>query len=295
MDPMEADQASRGPGSTPLKTRERLADPRQKRELNRQLFGVVAPRYDAVTRVLSFDRDRVWMKRMVDALPRMTGPFCLDLACGTGDISFRLAWKYPDGLIIGLDLCEAMLERARAHGTASHLRFQLGDMGSTGLERGSVDIVTGGYALRNAGDLGEVLGEIHRVLKSGGTGCFLDFSKPPGRSLQIMENLLLKAWGALWGWVFHGDPEVYAYIAESLARFPDRQQLADLFRSQGFEVQSSTLYFFGIVQCIMVRKPAPSAPDTFLQPTVEPTEAVGQHERHAKEAGAEDEHVRGFA
>ena len=225
----------------------------------------------------------------------VTAPVCLDLACGTGDISFLLAAKYPDGQVLGLDLTEAMLERARARGTAPHLRFQRGDMGRTGLAAESADIVTGGYALRNAGDLREVLAEVHRVLKPGGIGCFLDFSKPSGRSLQKAEHLLLTVWGAWWGRVFHGDPEVYAYIAESLARFPDRQQLADLFRSQGFEVQSSTLYFFGIVQCIMVRKPAPSAPDTFLQPTVEPTEAVGQHERHAKEAGAEDEHVRGFA
>jgi len=55
---------------------------------------------------------------------------------------------------------------------------------------------------------------------------------------------------------------VYTYIAESLARFPDRRQLAMMFRSQGFEVQSSALYFCGVVQRITLRKsgPAPSSP-----------------------------------
>jgi ubiquinone/menaquinone biosynthesis C-methylase UbiE len=57
-------------------------------------------------------------------------------------------------------------------------------MGRTGLDSGSVDIVTGGYALRNAGDLREVLAEIYRVLKPGGIGCFLDFSKPHGRTCR---------------------------------------------------------------------------------------------------------------
>lgn len=245
-----------------LNVRERLADPRQKRELNEQLFGVVAPRYDAITRVLSLNRDRVWKERMVDDLPPKTAPTCLDLACGTGDITFRLASKYPDGRIIGMDLTEPMLELARARCTAPHIDFRRGDMGRTGLGSGFVDIVTGGYALRNAGDLREVLAEIYRVLKPGGIGCFLDFSKPHGRARQKVESLVLKSWGGLWGWVFHGDPAVYTYIAESLARFPDRRQLAMMFRSQGFEVQSSTLLFCGIVQRITLRKSghAPAAP-----------------------------------
>ena len=243
-----------------LNARERLSDPQQKRELNEQLFGVVAPRYDAITRVLSFNRDRVWKQRMVEALPPKTAPVCLDLACGTGDITFRLASKYPNGRIIGLDLTELMLERARARGTVPNIHFQRGDMGRTGLDSGSVDIVTGGYALRNAGDLREALAEICRVLRPGGIGCFLDFSKPSRRTLQKVEALLLKFWGGLWGWIFHGDPGVYTYIAESLARFPDRRQLAMMFRSLGFEVQSSELCFFGIVQRITVCKSGPSLP-----------------------------------
>ena len=243
-----------------LNVRERLSDPQQKRELNEQLFSVVAPRYDVITRLLSFNRDRVWKQRMVDALPPKTAPICLDLACGTGDITFRLAAKYPDGRIIGLDLTEPMLERARARCPAPHIQFRRGDMGRTGLGSESVDIVTGGYALRNAGDLREVFAEIYRVLKPGGIGCFLDFSKPPGRTLQKVEALLLKSWGGLWGWIFHGDPGVYTYIAESLARFPDRRQLVMMFRSQGFEVQSSELFFCGIVQCLTLRKSDPALP-----------------------------------
>jgi len=235
-------------------TRERLSDPLLKRELNEQIFSVVAPRYDVITRLLSFNRDRVWKERMVDGLPPKTAPVCLDLACGTGDIAIRLASKYPDGNIIGLDLTEPMLELARLRCTSPRIQFQRGDMGRTGLASGSVDIVTGGYALRNAGDLREVLAEIYRVLKPGGIGCFLDFSKPRGRTLQKLEGLLLKFWGGLWGLIFHGDPGVYTYIAESLARFPDRRQLAVMFRSQGFEIQSSEFFFCGIVQRIMLHK-----------------------------------------
>ena len=237
-----------------LNVSERLSSPQDKRELNEQLFSVVAPRYDAVTRLLSLNRDRVWKTRMVDALPPMISPVCLDLACGTGDITIRLAAKYPHGRIIGIDLTAAMLERARARCPAPHVQFQRGDMGRTGLETGSVDIVTGGYALRNAADLRELLSEVHRVLKPGGIGSFLDFSKPHDRSLQRAEALLLKSWGGMWGCILHGNPAVYTYIAKSLARFPDRTTLAMMLSSQGFAVESSELLFCGILQRITVRK-----------------------------------------
>ncbi len=78
--------------------------------------------------------------------------------------------------------------------------------------------------------------------------------------MQTVEAFLLKFWGGLWGWILHGDPDVYLYIAESLARFPDRRQLALMFRSQGFEVQSSELFFLGVVQRIALRKSGPALP-----------------------------------
>lgn len=240
-----------------LNARECLSNPQRKRELNEQIFSVVAPRYDAITRLLSFNRDHVWKDRMVDALPPKTTPTCLDLACGTGDITFRLAAKYPYGRIIGLDLTESMIERAHMRCDAPHIQFLCGDMGRTGLNSESVDIITGGYALRNAGDLREALAEVYRVLKQGGIASFLDFSKPRGRTLQRLEFYLLTFWGSLWGWAFHRNPGVYTYIAESLARFPDRRQLAMMFRAQGFEVQSSSLFFCGIVERITVLKPVP--------------------------------------
>lgn len=238
-----------------LRTQERLSQPEQKRDLNRDIFGIVAPRYDTITRVLSFGRDAAWKDRMIARLPAGPVSVCLDLACGTGDIAFRLASRYPDARIIGLDLTESMLELARARAAdAARIQFQPGDMGRTGLASGSVDIVTGGYALRNAGDLDEALAETFRILKPGGVASFLDFSKPPNRVLQRMELLLLRFWGGWWGLVFHRNPGVYTYIAESLRGYPDRGELAGKFRAHGFEVQSSELHFVGIMQRITVVK-----------------------------------------
>ena len=151
-------------------------------------------------------------------------------------------------------ICE-LLERARAQSAGvEQVQYRQGDMGQTGLADGAADLVTGGYALRNAGDLDEALREIARILKPGGTAAFLDFSKPPSRVLQQLELALLSFWGGLWGWIFHRDPGVYRYIAESLQGFPDREQLAEKCRSHGLEVVSSALHFCGIMQRLTLVK-----------------------------------------
>ncbi len=241
--------------AAPLFTQQRLSNPEAKRALNREIFTAVAPRYQTITSLLSFHRDRAWKKRLVQDLPALAAPVCLDLACGTGDITLLLAEKYPAGRIVGMDLTEAMLEIARQRPAPASIEYHCRDMAQTGLAEKSVDLVTGGYALRNAGDLPSALAEIFRVLKPGGWAAFLDFSKPRSRLLQSVEAFLLTFWGGLWGWVFHRNPGVYTYIAESLAEYPDRRQLHQLFRGLGFEIHRSRLHFFGVMERLTVRKP----------------------------------------
>ncbi len=239
----------------PFFSEKRLATPHEKRDLNRDIFTVVAPRYQWITRLLSCFRDQGWKRRMVHILPARKAPLCLDVACGTGDITLYLAEKYPDGRIIGIDITESMLAVARQRQPPPHIEYRCCDMEDTGLAPCSVDIITGGYALRNAGDLHAALAELFRVLKPGGHAAFLDFSKTQAPLLQNLEYIVLSFWGGFWGLLFHGNPSVYTYIAQSLRAFPDRQQLNALIRGHGFVTQRSEPYFFGIIQILTVVKP----------------------------------------
>jgi ubiquinone/menaquinone biosynthesis methyltransferase len=241
----------------PLQTRQRLCQPESKRALNQDIFTTVAPRYEVITRLLSLSRDPAWKRRMIRELPPLQQPVCLDLACGTGEITRLLASRYPQGRIIGIDLTEAMLDVAQQHPAPASVEYRCCDMAQTGLADASVDIVTGGYALRNAGDLHAALAEIFRVLKPGGWAAFLDFSKPRSRFLQRLEHGLLTFWGGLWGWAFHRNPGIYTYIAESLARFPDRRELHAILEARGFAIHRSSVHFFGIVERLVVRKAIP--------------------------------------
>ena len=222
---------------------------------NRQMFSTIAPRYDFITRALSFGRDTSWKNRLVDDLPDSRNAHCLDIACGTGDITFRLAAKYPAGHIVGLDVTEPMIDYARERNTFSNITFTLQDMCRTNFADASFDIVTGGYALRNAPNLEEALIEIRRVMKPGATAAFLDFSKPPNHFLQKTKGLLLKIWGGFWGILLHRNPQLYTYIAKSLKQYPDRNALKQLITKLGFTNIRSRKHFLGFAETITFQKP----------------------------------------
>jgi len=239
---------------TAFHVRDNLGAPDRKLRLTHDLFTVIAPTYDRITPLLSFGRDRAWKQALVRALPDLPAPVCLDLACGTGDLAFLLARRYPAGRILGLDLAEKMLELARQRNTCPHVTFACGDMTRTGQAPASVDLVTGGYALRNAPAITLVLDEIARVLKPGGVAAFLDFSKPASRPVQRLFHLLLTVWGGFWGWVAHRQPEIYTYIADSLAVYPNRPALHRLLAARGLRVQLSRLHYAGMLETLLVRK-----------------------------------------
>ena len=226
----------------------------QKRELNAQLFAVVAPRYDLITRGLSLGRDAAWKRTMLSVLPDLDQPLCLDLACGTGDIASLLGARYPGGRIVAIDLVGAMLKIAGMRGLPGGVQLLRGDMMHLTLADACVDVVTGSYAIRNAPDLGGALDEVARVLKPGGCAAFLDFSKPAGRRIQAIEFAVLKAWGSFWGLLMHGNPGVYGYIAESLKRFPDRDALRGLLAERGFRTLDPRRFFGGVVEVLWLQK-----------------------------------------
>ncbi len=208
-----------------------------------------------MTSVLSLGRDAVWKRRLVRLLPDRPRPVCVDLACGTGDLTRLVAQRFTGGAVIGLDLTPAMLDVARAHTPEPNVRYEQRDIADTGLAPESVDVVTGGYALRNAPVLDDAIREVARILRPGGTAAFLDFMRWPGRFTGWAEIALLGTWGAFWGLILHRNPAVYGYIAASLRRFPSPQELRDRFQAHGLPVAKNVRCLFGITAIVVVQKP----------------------------------------
>lgn len=240
-------------GKSHVQVREQLLLPERKKRYNEWHFGEAASRYDFATRAMSLGRDASWKRRLVEALPEWPSPSCADLACGTGDVAFLLAEKYPQGTIVGLDLAEPMLEVARRRNRHENVRFTRQDMCDAGFAAGSFDIVTGAYALRNAPDLERVFAEIGRILKPGGRAAFLDFSKPENPFLADLQYRALSAWCGSWGFLLHRNREIHGYIAASLGNYPDRIRLREILASHGFDLFHSRRFYFGVVELTVLR------------------------------------------
>ncbi|MGK2945998.1 MAG: ubiquinone/menaquinone biosynthesis methyltransferase [Desulfuromonadales bacterium] len=237
-----------------LKIKDYIHSAERRREYNEQHFSEAASRYDFATRAMSLGRDAAWKKQLVEALPQFTAPVCVDLACGTGDIAFLLAEKYPAGRIIGIDLTEPMLKLARQRSDSINIEFVRQDMGATDFPDEFADIVTGGYAVRNAAELRQAFLEIQRILKPNGFVALLDFSKPPSPWFQQLQYLVLKYWCGLWGFLLHGNSEVHSYISASLRAFPDSVQLRELLAESGFAVVHSRQFYCGTLESLVLQK-----------------------------------------
>lgn len=94
----------------------------------------------------------------------------LDVGCGTGEITARLAAKYPQASFTGIDLEEPHLDRARARCAAfgERVHFQRGDALAMPFDDGSFDLVVCRHLLQAVPDPAAVIAEIRRVLKPGG-------------------------------------------------------------------------------------------------------------------------------
>jgi ubiquinone/menaquinone biosynthesis methyltransferase len=212
----------------------RFSSPERKREYVRRLFSTIAPRYDLITVLLSFGRDRAWKRRLA-ALDDPRGKSVLDLACGTGDIAFELAQRGAR-TVVGLDITHLMLRLAARKPSlqARRVMFVTADMMALPFRDGAFDLVTTGYGLRNVPVLERALSEAARVLRPGGVLLSLDFNKPTNRFVRGVYLTYLTIVGSVLGAILHRDPDTYRYIPESIRRYPGSERVRALTLAAGF-------------------------------------------------------------
>lgn len=229
-----------------------FAGPDVKRRYVRRLFGTIADRYDLITVLLSFGRDKAWKRRLVREIGVRAGQRVLDVACGTGDIAYEAAAR--GAVAVGLDLTPRMVELATHKGGHASVPFLVGDMNALPIASASCDVVTTGYGLRNVPDLATALIEIHRVLDAGGTFGSLDFNRPERWWIRTIFLAHLTGVGSALGWMLHRDPDTYRYIPESIRRYPGARGVADELRACGFVGVRTIPVFGGFMTIHVARK-----------------------------------------
>jgi demethylmenaquinone methyltransferase / 2-methoxy-6-polyprenyl-1,4-benzoquinol methylase len=226
----------------------------------REMFTSIAPRYDLLNHVLSFNIDRLWWwrtARRFDAILKRPGARVLDLCCGTGDMTFALSRRAvsANSKILGADFSHAMLQRAAAKGNdraagretgqASSLRWIEADALRLPFPDRHFDLVTSAFGFRNLADYDTGLREIARVLRPGGECGILDFGEPRGLIGQLYRIYFKKVLPKI-GTVISGVRGPYAYLPASVERFPAPQEMIERMQRAGFGEASWTPYTFGV-------------------------------------------------
>ena len=213
----------------------------QKAGLVQGVFSSVASKYDVMNDLMSMGIHRVWKDAMMDWLAPRPGQHLLDVAGGTGDVSFRFLNRAGDtARATVLDLTEPMLiegqKRAEAANMAHQLDWIVGDAMALPFEANSFDVYTISFGIRNVTRIEDALSEAFRVLRPGGRLMVLEFSQIPNDLMQKVYDLYSFNVIPQMGKVVTGDRDSYQYLVESIRRFPDQDRFADMILAAGFDL-----------------------------------------------------------
>jgi demethylmenaquinone methyltransferase/2-methoxy-6-polyprenyl-1,4-benzoquinol methylase len=218
-----------------------------KRAYVQRIFSQIAPRYDLLNHLLSFNIDKAWRRKAIAALNwerSPTGTY-VDLCAGTLDVSAELS-RRPGflGKVIGADFAEPMLRAGVGKAAASVVTPVVADALDlpVGDNRAAGAIVA--FGIRNVANLDRGLREVHRVLEPGAKFVILEFTTPRSAIVRAGYHGYFHHVLPFIGGLISGHGTAYKYLPKSVANFPIEEDLAGRMRAAGFmDVQWRTLTF----------------------------------------------------
>lgn len=211
----------------------------KKAERVADVFHSVAAKYDLMNDLMSAGIHRLWKRFTIEASGVRAGHKVLDIAGGTGDLSYQFAKLVgKDGQVVLADINASMLnvgrDRLIDRGVAGNLQFAQADAQYLPFPDNTFDCITIAFGLRNVTDKDMALRSMLRVLKPGGRLLVLEFSKPQHTALEKVYDVYSFKLLPLMGKLITNDADSYRYLAESIRMHPDQETLKDMMRQAGF-------------------------------------------------------------
>jgi demethylmenaquinone methyltransferase/2-methoxy-6-polyprenyl-1,4-benzoquinol methylase len=215
-----------------------------------QMFDRIAPTYDLVNRLLSFNLDVRWRREVHSHLPKVDDLRLLDLATGTGDQVIAMTRTGGIGSAVGMDMSVEMLaigrEKVAEAGLSEVISMENGDATALPFEDDSFDAVTISFGIRNVVHVDKALAEMRRILRPGGRAIILEFSLPRNPVVRLGHLMYLRYVLPLVGGLVSGDWNAYRYLNTTIEAFPYGEAFTAKMRDAGFEQAQANPVTFGI-------------------------------------------------
>jgi len=215
-----------------------MQSPEEKKKFVRDKFASISNRYDLLNSVLSMQVDRYWRWVTTRELREYPQGVILDLCAGTLPLSLELMRQAPARQVLAVDFCEDMLRNGISTMPDDNRKQRLtavcGDGEEIPVAAESVWGVTVAFGVRNLARTEKGISEMWRVLKPGGKLLILEFSRPGNPVFKPIYNFYLKRVLPKIAGLVSGDKEAYEYLARSIAKFYEPEELLAMIRRAGF-------------------------------------------------------------
>jgi demethylmenaquinone methyltransferase / 2-methoxy-6-polyprenyl-1,4-benzoquinol methylase len=202
------------------------------------MFDAIAHRYDLLNRLLSGGLDQRWRARAVAALRLTPTDVLVDVCTGTADVALSaLSSQTPPARAVGVDFSREMLRLGLAKARRRRSRTLLlaqGDATRLPLPDRSADAATIAFGIRNVQQPDAACRELARVLRPGGRLAILEFGLPPSPRFRALYLWYARRVLPVIGRVVSRHQSAYAYLPESVGRFPPPEEFGHLLQACGF-------------------------------------------------------------
>jgi demethylmenaquinone methyltransferase / 2-methoxy-6-polyprenyl-1,4-benzoquinol methylase len=230
-----------------------------KRDYVRRIFSEIAPRYDLLNHLLSFNIDKRWRAKAIRELgwERAPAGTYLDLCAGTLDVGTQLVREAGfRGFVLGTDFALPMLQAGRGKSPAAALAPVNGDALDLPYRDRSLDGAIVAFGIRNLASLDDGLREVRRVLKPGARFVILEFSTPKRALIRGGYHAYFHHVLPWIGGVISGHRTAYRYLPRSVANFPVQEELAQRMRLAGYTDVRYRDLTFGVAAIHVGTKPS---------------------------------------
>ncbi len=222
-----------------------------------QMFDNIAPKYDFLNRLMSLGIDIQWRKKVIKRLQAARKGQFLDVATGTADLAIMLASLQPKK-VIGIDISQQMLNKGDEKIIEANVQdivsLQKADSENLPFADNTFDAATVSFGARNFEDLDKGLGEMYRVLSPGGILIILEFSKVKVFPLKQLFAFYFRYITPTIGKIFSKNNTAYSYLPESVAAFPEGEEMCSILHKIGFKNSTCTPLSFGIASIYQATK-----------------------------------------